>query len=317
MKSAHKIWLLIFLVFCMIWLIPHSVPNYDGDTDFPWNFVPAVKGEHVDQFHGFVYTYTLKVFHEVWGDWMMSGRMISALSMALSLFFIFQLTGWTGVILLLISPLFWWCSYHLTTDSLAWLFMCGAYWGWCDGCWINGLSKFNNSSLGVNIFFVLSGVYAGLAFCTRYPMILLLILTLFIPWRKIWLFLVPFLSLVGFQGFLNLRNGFGILGNNFGMNVMQKGTALNFGAILKNLWLFPIQFMSEMWPLFGIVLVLAFYELVRQKRWELIIIGVVMIGTVSLTFYSMRFFLPVMLPVLIGASLFIRRLSHEMCDSVG
>jgi len=313
MKTTHKLWLLIFIVFCMIWLIPHSVPNYDGDTDFPWNFVPAAKGEHTDQYHGFVYTYTLKAFHEVWGDWMMAGRMISSLAMALSLFFIFRLTGWTGVILLLISPVFWWCGYHMTTDALAWVFMCGAV---CPIWWVgierDIYKRFElNKERTCRKLLVISALFAGLAFCTRYPMVLLLALALTIPWRKAWLFLAPFLSLVGLQVILNLRNGFGILGNNYQMNVVQKGTALQIGAILKNLWVFPIRFMAEAWPLFGILFVLAFAELIRQRRWGLIIIGAGLLSTISLTFYAMRFFLPVMLPVIVGSSLFIGRLNHE------
>lgn len=304
------------VVLIAIWLIPHAVTNADGDTDFPWYLVPAAKGELADCYRGFMYPLMLKVFNFIWSDWMQAGRMISSLAMVGSLWFIFQVAGWPGAILLLVSPLFWFAGYSLTTDALAWVFMCGSYWAWWTKFWgsrwywIDARESKLFEKFWCLKYLPISGLLAGFAACTRYPMLILLSLGLFVPWRKMWLFFTPTLTLIGIQIFLNLRNGFGVLGNNWQMNVLEKGAGLDID-ILKNVVMFPMNFAMDAWPLFPIILLLAFIELIRQKRWELVIIGFGLIIGISLTFYSARFFLSVMLPVAIGGNLFLRRYTNE------
>jgi len=137
-------------------------------------------------------------------------------------------------------------------------------------------------------------------------MLILLSLGFFVPWRKMYLFFTPALALVAVQLFLNKVANIGLLGDNWNMNVIQKGAGVNLEA-LKNMVMFPLNFSMDAFPLFPIILLLAFIELVRRKRWELVIIGFGMIAGVSLTFYSARFFLPVMLPICVGGNLFLRR----------
>jgi len=304
-----SIYIVMAVVFVAIMMIPHAVPNADGDTDYAWSLVPAAKGDIVDAYRGFVYPLVLKVFAYIWG-WMLAGRLISALAMVGSIWFIFQVAGWPGVGLMLVSPVTWFAGYHLTTDALAWCFMCWSYATWCkwEYSWVidTPLVKIEDTYKAVRVknyqnwYMVLSGLLAGLAFCTKYPMLILLTLGLFIPWKKMWLFFTPALTLIGIQG---------ILGNNWEMNVMRKGAGLDFD-ILKNMVMFPLNFSMDTFPLFPIIVLLAFIELVRRKRWELVIIGFGLIAGVSLTFYSARFFLPVMLPVAIGGNLFLRRYTN-------
>lgn len=309
-----KIIILAFVVFLAVMLIPHSVPNADGDSDFAWSFVPAAKGETVDVFRGFVYPLILKVFNFLWDDWVMSGRMISALAMSGSLIVLYLIAGWPGAILLLVSPVFWFTGYSLTTDALAFCLMCWAYYFGYEYTVIRQwreaktrIEGYVNDNKYVVLGLLLSGLLSGLAYCTRYPMIVLLALGLFIPWKKMYLFFLPVFILIGLQTVLNLMHNTGIVGANIGMNVMDKGQGFSLGA-LKNLVTFPLQFSIDTWPLFACLLVLAFYELITRKRWELVIIGLGMILAVSFTFYSPRFLLPVMLPACVGGSLFIRRI---------
>jgi len=296
-----KLLIIMAIAFTVLWLIPHDIPNYDGDTDFPWNYVPAAQGEHYDTFHGFAYIGILKVFHFLFDDWMLAGRMISSLSMVLSMWFIFKIASWPGVVLLAVSPVFWFCGYTLTPDALGWLLMVACYWFLLSA---SRYARFGLSGKAIARELILSGVACGLAFCTKYPLFVMLVMGIKIPWRKKWLFFAPALTLIGFQVFLNLINGTGPIGTNWHLNVIEKGTALDPGSILRNLIIIPLQTMNDFWPLMGIVVLMAFYQLFKDRRWELWIIGFGSFVPVVLSFYSPRFMLPLMLPVIVGGSIF-------------
>ncbi|MBU2510405.1 glycosyltransferase family 39 protein [bacterium] len=242
----------------------------------------------------------------IWDDWILTGRIISALAMVGSLYFIFRMTQWTGIVLLLISPIFLHCAYHLTGDALAWFFMCGAYWVW---------HAYKMSIHRKDWVLFIGGVLAGLAFCTRYQMIFIYGLGLFLPFKKSWRFWSTALGLAIFQIILNLRHDLSALGNNI-FNISEKGTALNVGKIAENLIVFPMRIMLEAWPLFGILFVLAVYELVKRRRYELLILTFGTLCMVCVSFYSFRFFLPMMLPVVIGASNWIGRNLEVTIDDI-
>lgn len=273
---------IVIAVFAIFGLLPHSVPNYDGDTDFCWSLVPTAKADLNDGFRGFVYPLLLRGTNAIFHDWMLSGRIMSASAMALSIIPIYYVAGWTGVILLLACPLFWFCGYHLTTDALLWFFFTMAY---------------SMSRISKPVF----AIFAGLAFCTKYTGIVLIVFGLLSI--QFW---IPFLILAGIQVALNLTHGFGILGNNFAMNVMQKGTGLHILPVLKNMVLFPLKFDIEAWPLFGVLCILAVWKLILHKEYKLIAMGLGIVLMVSTTFYSPRFLMPLMLPIIIGGSKWLK-----------
>ena len=74
MFKNKKLWALIALIWVVIIIIPHEVPNYTDDTDFPWTYVPAAQGVKPDPYHGFVYPLVLKGAYFIWGDWILAGR---------------------------------------------------------------------------------------------------------------------------------------------------------------------------------------------------------------------------------------------------
>ena len=99
----------------------------------------------------------------------------------------------------------------------------------------------------IKYYFLISGFLVGLASCAKYPMLILLVLGLFIPWRKMWLFFVPALGLIAYQIVSNIISGIGFLGDNWNMNVIRKGAGLSINAV-KNLVMFPMTFSMEAWP---------------------------------------------------------------------
>jgi len=305
MFKNKKLWALIALVWAVMIIIPHEVPNYTDDTDFPWTYVPAAQGVQPDPYHGFVYPLVLKGAYFIWGDWILAGRVISATAMCLSIAVIFGLSGWTGVFLLILSPVFWHCGYHLTNDALGWLFFVGAYLFFeiHSGCTVAR----ENREIDIPpspIWQVVSGFLAGFAFCTRYQLGVIVLIGLF-RLKKSWKFIIPAIILVGIQVFLNLNNGFGILGRNMIMNIAEKGTAFKLGLIAENLLNVPLRSMVEIWPLWAVLSVLSLSILVKMRRWELVTIAILSLIPVVLSFYSLRFTLPLLLPLIIGGSSWI------------
>ena len=285
MNKMNRIIVLV-LFFMLIMSIPHEVPNYADDTDFAYTFVPAARGWTVDPYHGFVYTTLLKLGHLI--GWMTAGRLISALSIVGCIALLWSLTSWRVALLLFASPLIWHVGYYLTTDSLGLLFVILAYWfykkekpGWF-------------------------GLMAGLAFCTRYlngAIILLFMGMSRDQWKKA---LVPFLLLAGFQVYVNFCHGFGILGQNVFNITRGPGSGMDAVVILKNLALFPVRFMVDLVPMVGAVAVIGFYSLIKNREYGLLIFSLVFLAGVSLTFYSARFLLPLVLPVCVGIDIFLR-----------
>ena len=297
-----KVIFLIVILMVLIMIIPHKIPNYQDDTDFPWNYVPTAKGERVDPWHGFVYPLVLKVVYDISGDWILAGRIISASAMCVSVVGIFYISGWTGLFLLVLSPIFWHCGFHLTNDALGWLFMVMSFWIW-------EYTKRQSVQKGLTLYMILSGLFAGLAFGTRYQMAIIVIIGLK-ELRRRWTFWIPVVSFGAIQIFLNLRHGTGLVGRNL-ENIFTKGTALRIDKLLINFSVYPVRALFDIWPLWGIIGIFGMVELVRRKSWDLLGIVAITLVFVSVSFYSYRFFLPVMLPLILGTQQWMERIDFH------
>lgn len=285
----------MLLVFSVLMLIPHDIPNMDGDTDFCWTYVPAAKGEVYDAYHGFAYTTLLKVVNLIYDDWTLSGRVISTAAATLSVYFVAMSIGPLMAALMLLAPLFWFVGYTLTPDALGWMFVSGAYF-----FWEKRVFKPHLPVERIRTHLPWAGLFAVLAACTKYHLAPILILGLSRKPKELIQFFAPPLALAGLQIYLNLAAGVGIMGSNLTMNIMEKGTGFDILKILGNIPIHALQIANDMWPLAGIFVVIGIGSLVHQKRWRLAVFAGASLLLVAVSFYSARFLMPLMLPVLVG-----------------
>lgn len=177
---------LIYLIFSLfIGLLFHKVGNYGVETDFFWSYVPQAKEFHnlhfpIDDFRGPLYPIVLAFFNILIRDYFTSGIIISSLSAAIAIFISHKLLknitnntfAFYSVLLIISNPFFIQHSYLCGTDMLFFVLTTTSIYKFIS------CKNINSKSI------IISAVFAGLAYLTRYIGVFLLGISFFIFFSK-------------------------------------------------------------------------------------------------------------------------------------
>ncbi len=147
----------------------HKIGDYGVETDFFWSYVPQAKSfldGHliIDKYRGPLYPMALGLFHLILGDYFKTGIVLAVLSAGLVLYFSYEivkklfspLVALVTVLLLAVNTTFNLYSYSAGTDMFFMMLVSAALY------FIFKSREYKLTNL------LLSGLFAGLAYITRY-----------------------------------------------------------------------------------------------------------------------------------------------------
>ncbi len=166
---------LYFVILLIVSFTFHKVADYGVETDFFWLYVPAAKSflsGHllIDAFRGPFYPIVLGLFYLIVGDYFYAGMLIAIFSAALVIYLTFQLikkifspaVAFFVTLLLAFNPVFVQHTYSAGTDMFFIFLSTASIYFFLKE------KKLNYTNL------IISALFAGLAYLTRYNGIFLL-----------------------------------------------------------------------------------------------------------------------------------------------